>query len=141
LKDEQQKTIVQVESASEDEALLADWGRELFKSSLTLANDVLKQVVTITSLLLTVALGFLDKTGAGKAWQVLVFLLLLAPLIVSFLGLAPSDAEIDIRDPEKLRNFRNQILRKKRRALHWITCFLVAAFVCAMLGVLTRPAS
>ena len=119
--------------------MLADWGREQFKSSLGLANDVLKQAVTIISLLLTAALGFLDKVGVGRGWQVTTFVLLLVPLIVSFIGLAPVSIEIDIRDAESVRTFRNAVLRKKRRALFCITWFLAAAFVSALVGILTRP--
>ena len=137
--DERRPRIVQVESASDDDTALVDWGRELFKSSVTVANDVLKQVITICSALLTAAVGFLDKTGVARPWQVLVFALLLAPLVLAFQALVPAAAMVDVRDPNELRKFRDEILRKKRRALRWVTWLLVAAFACAMLGVITRP--
>jgi hypothetical protein len=137
--DERRPRIVQVESASEDDTFLVDWGRELFSSSVTLANDVLKQVITICSVLLTAAVGFLDKTGVARGWQVLVFALLLAPLVLAFHGLVPAQAVVDMRDVDELRKFRDDILRKKRRALRWVTWLLVAAFSCAMLAVITRP--
>ena len=137
--DERPPRIVHVESATEDDTFLVDWGRELFTSSVTLANDVLKQVITICSALLTAAVGFLDKTGAARGWQVLVFALLLAPLVLAFHGLVPSQAVVDMRDADELRKFRDDILRKKRRALRWVTWLLVAAFACAMLAVITRP--
>jgi magnesium-transporting ATPase (P-type) len=130
--------IVQVAPASEDEVFLVEWGREQFKSSVTVANDVLKQVITICSVLLTAAVGFLDRTGVARPWQVLVFALLLAPLVLAFHALVPAEATVDVRDPDALRAFRESILRQKRRALRWVTWLLVGAFACAMLGVITR---
>lgn len=138
MNNEQRKALIQVKSASGDEVLLTEWGQELFRSSLKLVNDVLIQMITIASLLLTAALGFLERIGVGKPWQLPVFILLLSVIIVSVIGLVPMYAEIDVRDPDVLRRFRTEILRKKRLALWLNTSLLAGAFLCAILGLITR---
>jgi len=138
VKDEKRSPVIHVESASGDDVLLTEWGQELFKSSLKLVNDVLIQMISLASLLLTAALGFLERIGVGKPWQLPVFILLLTVIIVSMIGLVPMYAEIDVRDPDVLRRFRAEILRKKRLALWINTSLLTGAFLCAIIGVTTR---
>lgn len=130
--------IVTVEPSSEDDTFIADWGRELFKSSVSLANDVLKQSIVISSLLLSGALAFLDRLKVSRSCQAVVFGLLLAMLLIAFFSLLPEVAIIDARDPAALRDFRTRILRRKRRAVQWIGGLLAGAFVAAIAGVMLR---
>lgn len=130
--------MITVEPATEEEAFLADWGRELFKSSASLADEVLKESIALASLLLSGALGFFEHLGVQPPWQVLVFVLLLAILLLAFSSLLPEAAELDMREPAALRAFRLRVLRRKRHALQCIGGLLAGAFAAAIAGVMLR---
>lgn len=133
-----ERSALNVESATLDESLLADWAQELFKSSIKLANDVLVHMITIANILLSASLAFLEKIGVSKTLQAPIFILLLSVIIISVIGILPLQAHIDIHDPDTLRQFRNKILKKKRLTLMTNTFLLVGSFLCAIIGIFAR---
>jgi hypothetical protein len=121
---------------SSDDMFYFRWGRETLKGNLTLANEVLRQLVTLNSALLGGSIAFLDEAvvdASFKPWIVGAFTI---SLILSFVGMMPYEALVDLRVPEEVRRHKELAFKSKRRYLWSAGVCLAAGFGLAIAGML-----
>lgn len=121
-----------------DDKFFTLWGRESLKNNLVLANEALRQLVTLNSALLGGSIAFLDEkviTPYFKVWVIVAFFF---SLIVSFLGMMPYEGSVDLRIPEQIKQHKEKALKSKRWYLWTAGLFLGLGFAFALLGMISR---
>ncbi|HWY12615.1 MAG TPA: hypothetical protein VN026_14880 [Bacteroidia bacterium] len=104
---------------SEDDNFYVTWGRETIKNNITLANDILKQLVAISSALLGVTIIY-EKVVSNEILKVCVLLSFLLALVISFLGVLPYEAKVQLNVPSDIKEHKRKALVHKLRLL-WIS--------------------
>jgi len=135
MSEQHEESTMKVLEASEEDVFYAEWGRETFKNNLTFANEVLRQLVTLSSSLLGGAIAFLEKTNIPPTYIKVILIFLFLSLIASFLGLLPYEEVIDIRNPKLVRKFKRRALNIIRIFLYTSATILSIAFGVAIAGV------
>jgi len=135
MSEQHEESTMKVLEASEEDVFYAEWGRETFKNNLTFANEVLRQLVTLSSSLLGGAIAFLEKTNIPPTYIKVILILVFLSLIASFLGLLPYEEVINIRNPKLVRKFKRRALNIKRIFLYTSATILSIAFGVAIAGV------
>ena len=113
---------------SDEDKFYLDWGRDTVKYNISLVNDVLKQLVGISSALLGVGLVYdeLIDNGGLRLFVLICFFLTLGS---SFWGLLPYERAVDPASPSEIKEFKNQALKHKK-------AFLLAATILMTIGFL-----
>lgn len=112
---------------SDEDLFYTQWARETLKSSINLANDVLKQLLTLSTALLGGSVLFLAENMMPGLLRFLAILSFFAALIVSFLGVLPYEAHLDIKNVTAIRNHKQRTLDHKRK-------YLWGSALCSALG-------
>jgi len=112
---------------SDEELLYIQWVRETLKNNINLANDVLKQLLTLNTALLGGSVLFLAQNMMPGFIRFFAILSFFAALIVSFLGVLPYEAHLDIKNVMAIRNHKKRTLDHKRK-------FLWGSALCSALG-------
>lgn len=110
---------------TEEEMFYINWGRETVKNNITLCNDILKQLITLSSALLGVTIIF-EKIVSEEVFKAFVLLSFFTSLVVAFLGVLPFENNVNIDTPEEIKAHKQKALAHKRRYL-WIsaTCLVL----------------
>jgi len=123
---------------SDKELYYARWARETLKRNIDLANDVLKQLVTLNMALLGGSVLFLAEDMMPQPLRFLAIFSFLAALIISFLGVLPYESHLDIQNVTAVRYHKQQALRHKRKYL-WGSAFCSAlGFGFVIAGLLSK---
>jgi type III secretory pathway component EscV len=112
---------------SDEESFYTRWARETLKRNINLANEILKQLVTLNTALLGGSVLFLAENMMPGPLRFLAILSFFAALIVSFFGVLPYEAHLDIKNVTAIRNH-------KQRALHHKRKYLWGSALCSALG-------
>ena len=113
---------------SDEELFYTQWARETSKTNINLANDVLKQLLTLSTALLGGSVLFLAENMMHGFLRFLAIFSFFAALIVSFLGVLPYEAHLDIKNVTAIRNHKKRALDHKRK-------FLWGSALCSALGL------
>jgi hypothetical protein len=114
------------------------WGRDLVKNSFTLANDALRQLVTLSTLLLGGSVAFLDAWMIDPVFRATAIGLFLVSLCASLSGLMPAEGALNFQIPQDVKRLQEQAMHAKAVKLRiggW-SLFLGAGM--AALGTLWR---
>jgi len=125
-------------SPTEEDKFFILWGRESLKNNLVLANEVLRQLVTLNSALLGGSIAFLDEKVIAPSFKVWVIVAFSLSLIVSFLGMMPYEGSVDLRIPEQIKQHKEKALKSKRRYLWAAGLLLGFGFAFALAGMISR---
>lgn len=112
---------------TEDEIFYSTWGRETLKNNINLCNDILKQLITISSALLGVTLIF-DQIVVADTVRIFVTTSFFASLIISFIGLLPYERKVSLSTPEDIKDHKQKTLKHKRNYLWISACCLTIGF-------------
>lgn len=114
----------------EDELMYISMARQTLSNNLTFANEVLRHLVSLDSVLLS---GFIifENGMVPQCAKRIVVLLLLGSLILSLVGMLPYEGFVDIRMPDEVRMHKEHALNWKRTFLFLASCTLVAGLVMA----------
>ena len=98
---------------STDDTFYTQWGRETLKNNIKLSNDILKQLITLSSALLGVSIIFDDivKTDWVK---ILVLLSFFTSLVVAFFGFLPFENKVNLNSPTDIKEHKKKALKCKR---------------------------
>lgn len=98
---------------------------------ITVTDDMLKTLITMSSALLGVGFIFDDFVKAPLVRVIIIFLFFVG-LVISFLGVLPFNIRYDIEDVEELKQQQVDTFLRKRRHL-WISAAILAlAFALAI---------
>ena len=118
-----------------EEQFYIDWARESRKRNIDLANQALRQLVTLYASLLGGSIVFLKKEFLRSPYWETVMILFFLGLVLAFIGSMPYEGRVDVRQPQEIK-------RHKQSALAWKRFFLWSAglsgasgFAVAMIGV------
>ena len=110
------------------------WARENVKSSIVLANDVLKQLLTINAALLGAASILLNDNLIDPLGRVATVLAFFLALVVSFLGVLPFESPPQ-REVAKIRAAKIRALNHKRNLLAGAAGLMSLGFGIAIVGI------
>ena len=127
--------IQQGRAPTDADMLDLNWRLENISSNIGLCNDILKQLVTLSSALLGAASIF-DNMVTPNYINVGVMFSFFASLIIAFLGLLPFEQVISSNTPENIEIYKQKALRHKRRYL-WVSAFVLVIGFGFIMGELT----
>lgn len=123
---------------TEEDQFYLGWGYDSLKANFQLANEILRQLVTLSAALLGSSVYFLGKGAIPEKMVTPILLLLLASLIVSLLGVLPYTGTVDLNSPDKIRAHKESALKRKRRYICCSAAPLVIGLGLAGLGVVVK---
>jgi hypothetical protein len=103
---------------TEDEFYL-EWGKESLKNNINLANEILKQLITLSTALLGVSIIF-DKIVSDEILRIVVLSLFFISLVLSLLGILPYEKNVALNSPTEIKKFKRKALTQKRIYI-WIS--------------------
>jgi hypothetical protein len=114
-----------------------EWGAETLKRNLTLANEVLRSLLTLSATMLGGSIAFLDKVAAPPFPAIAAAVFLLA-LGASLLGVLPYEGKADLRIPKQIERHKRAAFDKKLGLLKAAGGLLVIGFLLALVGMMAR---
>lgn len=120
-----------------EEDFYLQWEREGVKNSIALANDILKQLVTLNTALLGGSVVFLDDSMMNPIVRTFVIILFLTALVTSFLGMIPHRTPLS-RDLVKIEGHKAAALDHKDTYLWLASSCIALGFAVAIAGLLYR---
>ncbi|MGH7802415.1 MAG: hypothetical protein ACREOW_17610 [Thermodesulfobacteriota bacterium] len=133
-----EESIISGRQLTEEEKFYVAWGRESLKNNLILVNEVLRQLLTLSSALLGGSIIFIDEKIMDSHAKVVIIFLFLLSLVVSFLGMLPFEGSIDPRNPLLIKQHKEAALKWKRFFLWTASVLLISGFVLALIGIIVR---
>jgi hypothetical protein len=114
------------------------WSLEQRKQAMTFTNDVLRQLTTLSGVLLGGSISLL--TGKVNPWcQAVSAILFLVALCAALFGVLPYDIATPVNMPTVFRRAQERALCFKTRLI-WVSAFAIAAaFIAALLGLAFHP--
>jgi hypothetical protein len=119
---------------TEEEIFYITWGQETVKNNITLCNDILKQLITISSALLGVNIIY-DNIVSSETLKIFVLLSFFVSLIVAFIGLLPYENNVRLDTPDDIKIHKRQALKHKRQYL-WVSAMTIVVGFALILGEL-----
>lgn len=119
--------ILQGEPVSDVDLFYINWGRESIKENISLANELLKQLITLCIALLGVSLIY-DKILTYEFLRFAVICFFFLGLIISFLGVLPFEKKIDVLSPSKIREYHQIALKHKLKYIWIASAAIVMGF-------------
>lgn len=127
-------TAQQGQQPTAEEIFYTTWGQETVKSNINLCNDILKQLITISSALLGVSIIF-EQIVTSETLKFFVLLSFFISLIIAFIGLLPYENKVRLDTPEDIKEHKRKALKHKRRYL-WISAMTIVVGFALILGEL-----
>jgi hypothetical protein len=97
---------------NEDDFYL-DWGKESLKNNIKLSNDVLKQLITLSTALLGLSIIY-EKIVENEILRVIVMILFFLSLLLSLLGILPYEKKILLNSASQIKQHKVKALKHKR---------------------------
>lgn len=120
---------------TDEEIFYTTWGQETVKNNITLCNDILKQLITISSALLGVSIIY-DHIVQSETLKMFVLLSFFASLIVALIGLLPYEKKVRLDTPADIKAHKQKALEHKRQFLWTSAITLLIGFaliICELL--------
>ncbi|MFC3109148.1 hypothetical protein ACFQAT_22880 [Undibacterium arcticum] len=122
----------------EEKKFYFEWARESIKSSIALANDILKQLVTLNTALLGGASVLLNEELIDPAGKFFIVFLFFVALIISFIGMFPYEApwrESLSEHLNEIKNDKSAALEHKWKYIRRAGTFMAFGFGVAIFGL------
>lgn len=122
------KPIIIGKKPSEDDEFYIVWGRETLKNGITLQNDLLKQILTLNTALISVSI-FYEKLFKGCEGLFCLFILsFLVSLAISLVGIFPNSSGIDLDSPSEIKTHKQQVFIHKQNLVKYAFIFITIGF-------------
>lgn len=125
-KENETEEVLQGEPVTDTDNFYFDWVNESIKENVKLANDILRQIITLSTALLGVSIIF-EKIVMHETLRLFVIVFFFGGLIISFFGVLPYQKTIDTLSPSDIKKFQSDALKHKLKYV-WI------ASICIVLG-------
>jgi len=112
---------------TEEDLFYISWGYETVKNNIALCNDILKQIITLSSALLGVSIIY-DHIVSNETLKIFVLLSFFISLIIALIGLLPYENNVSLDTPEEIKTHKRTALTHKRRYLWSSAMFIVIGF-------------
>lgn len=119
--------VLQGEPVSDVDQFYIKWGKESIKENISLANGILKQLITLCTALLGVSIIF-DEILTHEFLRFSVVCFFFLGLIISFFGVLPFKRKIDILSPSTIREYHQKALKHKLIHLWIASAAIVIGF-------------
>lgn len=127
--------IQKAKPLSDEDEFLIEWARESKKYNMTIANDVLGKIATLSATIIGGGVIFLNKSVIPEYLVVPVLIFFLISLSLSFKGMLPYGAEIDLYSPTEIKVHKSKALNYKLKHIKVsASCFFIGLFL-AVVGV------
>ncbi len=120
--------MLEGQELSNEDRFYLNWAMDTVKLNISLANDILKQLITLSTALLGISLIF-ESIVSSEGLKIIVLFSFFFCLIVSLLGLLPYEREVDISSPSDIKEHKINALKHKRMYLWIASGFLLLGFV------------
>ena len=120
---------------SAEQLFYLQWARETQKRNIDLANQVLRQLVTLYASLLGGSIVFLKQEYLKPPYWGIVMVLLFLGLVLAFIGSMPYERHVDVRRPQDIKRHKQSALAWKRFFLWSAGLMGLSGFVVAILGI------
>jgi len=124
----------QGKAPSEEDLFYASWGQETVKNNINLCNEILKQLITISSALLGVSIIY-DKIVSSEILKSFVLLSFFVSLIIAFIGLLPYENKVRLDTPKDIKEHKRTALKHKKQYL-WTSAFSIVIGFSLIIGEL-----
>ena len=121
---------------SEEDEFYFQWGMESQKNNIVLANDILKQFITLNSTLLGGSVVFIDSAVMSPSAKNIVIIFFFLGLAAAFFGVLPYERKVLRASPTEVEKYKASALKKKRSFLWLAALFMAIGFLVAILGFL-----
>ncbi len=119
---------------TDEDIFYITWARETIKNNFTLCNDILKQLITISSALLGLSIIY-EQIVSCDTIKIFVLLSFFTSLIVALFGLLPYEKIVSIISPEDIKIHKRDALMHKRRYL-WASAIAILVGFALIIGEL-----
>jgi hypothetical protein len=119
---------------TEDDLFYLDWGRESIKNNLKNTNDILKQLITISTAVLGLTIVF-ENIIKHDSLRIVVLFLFFLSLIISFLGILPYGKKIQINSAEEIKEFKSKALKTKRLYIWFSGGMILSGFAVIIISM------
>lgn len=123
---------------SEEEKFYVAWGYRTLTDTLPFLNEVLRQLVTLSSTLLGGSIAFLDDKMINLTLKKFVLIVFFATLIISFFGILPYNETFDVRKPSETKRYVDNVIKLKLLYVRIACILLGTGFVLALIGLLVK---
>jgi hypothetical protein len=120
---------------SEDDLFYISWGYETLKNNIKLCNDILKQLITISSALLGISIIY-EHIIVNEVLKILVFICFFNSLIVAFLGILPYKSIITTKAPAEIKTHKEKTLKSKLKHLWFSAISLMVGFLLIIISLI-----
>ncbi|RPD44870.1 hypothetical protein DNI29_19400 [Hymenobacter sediminis] len=129
--------MIQGRPASDEDEYLNEWSLNSLKENLTLINDILRQLMTISAAILGVSI-FYEKIITNNSFKIAAISTFFVALILSFFGIIPYGSKIITNDPVAFKEQKKSIFKTK----YWLAIaacfFLTAGFAIVIVHLIDR---
>ncbi len=129
------RRVIKGAPPSAEELFYLQWARETQKRNSDLANQTLRQMVTLYASLLGGSIVFLKKDFLGSPYWEAVMVLFFLGLVLAFIGSMPYEGLVDVRQPQEIKRHKQAALAWKRRYLWTAGSLGAAGFLVATVGI------
>ncbi|HEY0072564.1 MAG TPA: hypothetical protein VGB77_00560 [Abditibacteriaceae bacterium] len=132
---ENEPVLLEAQETTAEHSFYVAWGRETIKNNISLANDVLRQFLSLNTTLLGGSLVFLDPKLISSAFRWFALTMFFLSFIVCLFGIVPFEGQADIRIPEDIRKHKEKALLWKRRCFWAASILIVAGLAVIAVGI------
>lgn len=118
--------------STQEEVDTVDWARRVVRDSDLVAQDGLRQLVTLTTALLAGSAAMLDRSLLPNGVKAACVFCLLGALASALFGFLPSASRLSTCYLDEIEAARVRLLRRKVWSLRAASAFLVFAFACLL---------
>lgn len=120
---------------TDDETFYRQWGYETIKANISVANDVLRLLITINVALLGGGAAFLHGSSIVEAVRAVLLVAFFVALSIALVGIYPKESKVDARIPEDVKRHKEGVLNRKLVLLKVATGFTLAGLVVSIVAV------
>lgn len=121
-----------------DEEFYYNWGQETLKQNLTLSNNILSNILVLSSALLGGIIFLMGEDLLFAKLKLLIAFAFLLSLIIAFIGILPFESKVDDRIPFDIKAHKSKALSSKRRYVWLAGSCMIAGFFIALGGIFAK---
>ena len=136
---EEEVFLVASRPPTEKELFYLEWGKEMVKNQVNLANEILKQIMTLCVALLSVSVIFEKLFENEPGLKFFTVLMLFISLIFACVGIYPFEkSDVWLNSPSEVERFKIQALNFKKQKYKLSVAFLLLGIAVIVLTVLKQ---
>lgn len=137
--DDEQIVLVESRLPSEKELFYLDWIKDVIKNQFNLANELLKQIITLCVALLSVSVIFENLFEGNTQLKFFTVLFFFISLILAGIGVYPVETSgMWLNSPGEIEKFKKKALHHKKLFYALSSVFLLGGIAVIIFAVLRQ---